>query len=447
MTRDIVLGDELPDWVGAKDFYQKYEPKEVIGRGVSSVVRRCVHKHTGQELAVKIIEITAEKMTVQQLEEVKNSTMKEIHVLNVVKGHPSIITLIDSYESATFIFLVFDLMRRGELFDYLTEKVTLSEKETRSIMRELLEAVQYLHSLSIVHRDLKPENVLLDDQGHIKLSDFGFSVQLQPYQQLRELCGTPGYLAPEILKCSMDETHPGYGKEVDLWACGVILFTLLAGSPPFWHRKQLLMLRTIMEGRYQLGSPEWADRSDTVKDLISRLLVVEPSLRLTANQALAHPFFRQYQKEEARRFGPRKTFRVGAPRRRRGRVRSVAVTPVSPPGSDPDRPGLHPGAAALVPVSAADARGAERRPVLAARRAEAHRRLRLPHLRTLGEEGGAAEPRGALPERGQGLPAGLGRVGELEVLFTVIQHKLRVHRSRDHLRSHGGPLWHMIPGV
>ncbi|XP_028845014.1 phosphorylase b kinase gamma catalytic chain, liver/testis isoform isoform X2 [Denticeps clupeoides] len=310
MTRDIVLGDELPDWVGAKDFYQKYEPKEVIGRGVSSVVRRCVHKHTGQELAVKIIEITAEKMTVQQLEEVKNSTMKEIHVLNVVKGHPSIITLIDSYESATFIFLVFDLMRRGELFDYLTEKVTLSEKETRSIMRELLEAVQYLHSLSIVHRDLKPENVLLDDQGHIKLSDFGFSVQLQPYQQLRELCGTPGYLAPEILKCSMDETHPGYGKEVDLWACGVILFTLLAGSPPFWHRKQLLMLRTIMEGRYQLGSPEWADRSDTVKDLISRLLVVEPSLRLTANQALAHPFFRQYQKEEARRFGPRKTFRV-----------------------------------------------------------------------------------------------------------------------------------------
>ncbi|KAJ8284529.1 hypothetical protein COCON_G00033790 [Conger conger] len=131
MTRDIVLGDELPDWVGAKEFYQKYDPKEVIGRGVSSVVRRCIHKQTGQELAVKIIEITAEKMTAQQLEEVKNSTLKEIHILNVVSGHPSIITLIDSYESATFIFLVFDLMRRGELFDYLTEKVTLSEKEAR----------------------------------------------------------------------------------------------------------------------------------------------------------------------------------------------------------------------------------------------------------------------------------------------------------------------------
>ncbi|KAF7238746.1 Phosphorylase b kinase gamma catalytic chain, liver/testis isoform [Varanus komodoensis] len=309
MTRDVGLDDELPDWAGAKEFYQKYDPKDVIGRGVSSVVRRCIHKQTGQEYAVKIIEVTPERMTPQQLEEVRTSTGKEIAILRQVSGHPFIITLIDSYETSTFMFLVFDLMRRGELFDYLTEKVTLSEKETRCIMRALLEAVSYLHANHIIHRDLKPENILMDDDLSIKLSDFGFSCHLEPGEKLRELCGTPGYLAPEILKCSMDETHPGYGKEVDLWACGVIFFTLLAGSPPFWHRKQMLMLRMIMEGQYQFGSPEWDDRSDTVKDLISRLLQVDPAERLTAEQALQHPFFHRYGKEH-RHFSPFRKFRV-----------------------------------------------------------------------------------------------------------------------------------------
>nr|2Y7J_A Chain A, PHOSPHORYLASE B KINASE GAMMA CATALYTIC CHAIN, TESTIS/LIVER ISOFORM [Homo sapiens]2Y7J_B Chain B, PHOSPHORYLASE B KINASE GAMMA CATALYTIC CHAIN, TESTIS/LIVER ISOFORM [Homo sapiens]2Y7J_C Chain C, PHOSPHORYLASE B KINASE GAMMA CATALYTIC CHAIN, TESTIS/LIVER ISOFORM [Homo sapiens]2Y7J_D Chain D, PHOSPHORYLASE B KINASE GAMMA CATALYTIC CHAIN, TESTIS/LIVER ISOFORM [Homo sapiens] len=283
--------DELPDWAAAKEFYQKYDPKDVIGRGVSSVVRRCVHRATGHEFAVKIMEVTAERLSPEQLEEVREATRRETHILRQVAGHPHIITLIDSYESSSFMFLVFDLMRKGELFDYLTEKVALSEKETRSIMRSLLEAVSFLHANNIVHRDLKPENILLDDNMQIRLSDFGFSCHLEPGEKLRELCGTPGYLAPEILKCSMDETHPGYGKEVDLWACGVILFTLLAGSPPFWHRRQILMLRMIMEGQYQFSSPEWDDRSSTVKDLISRLLQVDPEARLTAEQALQHPFF------------------------------------------------------------------------------------------------------------------------------------------------------------
>ncbi|XP_050021893.1 phosphorylase b kinase gamma catalytic chain, liver/testis isoform isoform X2 [Alexandromys fortis] len=208
------------------------------------------------------------------------------------------------------MFLVFDLMRKGELFDYLTEKVALSEKETRAIMRSLLEAVSFLHANNIVHRDLKPENILLDDNMQIRLSDFGFSCHLEPGEKLRELCGTPGYLAPEILKCSMDETHPGYGKEVDLWACGVILFTLLAGSPPFWHRRQILMLRMIMEGQYQFSSPEWDDRSDTVKDLISKLLQVNPEERLTAEQALQHPFFERCEGSQPWNLTPRQKFRV-----------------------------------------------------------------------------------------------------------------------------------------
>ncbi|XP_049761050.1 phosphorylase b kinase gamma catalytic chain, skeletal muscle/heart isoform isoform X2 [Elephas maximus indicus] len=234
-------------------------------------------------------------------------------------------------------------MKRGELFDYLTEKVTLSEKETRKIMRALLEVICTLHKLNIVHRDLKPENILLDDNMNIKLTDFGFSCQLEPGERLREICGTPSYLAPEIIECSMNDNHPGYGKEVDMWSTGVIMYTLLAGSPPFWHRKQMLMLRMIMSGSYQFGSPEWDDHSDTVKDLvrgfrarggralchagepvslfsvplpcpqISRFLVVSPQGRCTVEEALAHPFFQQYVVEEVRHFSPRGKFKVRGP--------------------------------------------------------------------------------------------------------------------------------------
>lgn len=304
--------DELPACDEAKEFYNKYEPRELLGRGVTSVVRLCVEKETQKEYAVKIIDVSGENCSDNYpVEQAKEDTMREIKVLKLCSNHKYIINLHDVFETSTFIFLIFELCKKGELFDYLTQVVTLSEKRTRIIMRQLLEAVKFIHGKNIVHRDLKPENILLDDDMNVKLTDFGLATMLEEDQELTDLCGTPGYLAPEVLNVSMNEFAPGYRKEVDMWAVGVIMYTLLSGSPPFWHRKQIYMLRAIMEGKYQFNSSEWNDVSTTPKDLISKLLVVDPKKRLTAEDALQHPFFQRDMGTIRKSFNARKMFRSG----------------------------------------------------------------------------------------------------------------------------------------
>ncbi|KAF7993302.1 hypothetical protein HCN44_006362 [Aphidius gifuensis] len=283
--------DLLPDKDAAKGFYAKYEPKEILGRGISSTVRRCIEKETGIEYAAKIIDISNEPHDGVEGHTMMEATMQEVQILRQVAGHHYIIELHDVFESSTFIFLIFEICKNGELFDYLTSVVTLSEKKTRYIMRQVFEGVLHIHDQGIVHRDLKPENILLDDNLNVKITDFGFARMLKNGEKLHDLCGTPGYLAPEVLKCNMFENAEGYGYEVDVWACGVIMFTLLVGCPPFWHRKQMVMLRNIMEGKYTFTSPEWADITDAPKDLISKILVVDPLKRISITEALDHPFF------------------------------------------------------------------------------------------------------------------------------------------------------------
>jgi phosphorylase kinase gamma subunit len=294
--------DELPDREKAREFYSKYELKDVLGKGISSIVRRCIEKSTGKEYAAKIVEYCDE--------EIKQSTLTEIEIMKLIGGHPNIIEIHETFESDSFAFIVMELCPNGELFDYLTQVVRLSEKKTRLIMRSIFESVYWLHNMNIVHRDLKPENILLDKGMNVKISDFGFAVQLQEGELLKDLCGTPGYLAPETLSCSMYENMPGYGKEVDMWSCGVILFTLLSGSPPFWHRRQVIMLRTIMEGNYSFSSPEWDDISEHAKNLIRNLLIVDPTQRFTAEQALNSPFFQRDTAKPQRTFFARRTFKV-----------------------------------------------------------------------------------------------------------------------------------------
>ncbi|XP_031787649.1 phosphorylase b kinase gamma catalytic chain, skeletal muscle/heart isoform isoform X2 [Nasonia vitripennis] len=301
--------DLLPDKDAAKGFYAKYEPKEILGRGISSTVRRCIEKETGIEYAAKIIDISCEPHDGIDSHSMKDATMQEVQILRRVAGHPYIIELHDVFESNTFIFLIFELCKNGELFDYLTSVVTLSEKKTRYIMRQVFEGVQHVHNQGIVHRDLKPENILLDDNLNVKITDFGFARFLKPGEKLFDLCGTPGYLAPEVLKCNMFEKSDGYSFEVDVWACGVIMFTLLVGCPPFWHRKQMVMLRNIMEGKYSFTSPEWADITEAPKDLISKLLVVDPTKRISIKEALEHSFFHTVELK-AKSFNARKRFQL-----------------------------------------------------------------------------------------------------------------------------------------
>eukprot|EP00112_Aurelia_sp_Birch-Aquarium-sp1_P013891 Seg2976.3 transcript_id=Seg2976.3/GoldUCD/mRNA.D3Y31 product="Phosphorylase b kinase gamma catalytic chain skeletal muscle/heart isoform" protein_id=Seg2976.3/GoldUCD/D3Y31 len=272
-------------------FYQKYEPKETLGSGLSSVVRRCIHKETQKEYAVKIIDRYSDKGKAMKGRDEEQQVRTEIQTLSKVAGHPNIIKLVDVYESAAFFFLVFELAPGGELFDYLTRVVTIAEKEARKIMCQIFSAISHMHKNDVIHRDLKPENILFDSQNRVVITDFGFAVILAENETVREFCGTYGYLAPETLKCCMYENMPGYGREVDLWACGVILYTLLVGFAPFWHRKQITMIKNITKGDYKFGSPEWDDISESPKDLIRKLLVVDPKQRITAEQALLHPWF------------------------------------------------------------------------------------------------------------------------------------------------------------
>ncbi|CAF0878466.1 unnamed protein product [Adineta steineri] len=276
------INDELPNREDAEQFYQEYDPIEVIGRGSSSIVWKCVEKLTGKEYACKIIKFNDSNECA--------AILCEIQILKLVGKHPNIIDIVASFETPNYVFIVMELCPNGDLSDYLTEDKCLSEKRTRQIMSSILNAVNHLHSHDIVHRDLKLENVLMDSKMNVKIIDFGFAVQILENKPLFNVLGTLSYMAPELLRCSQDGM-PGYGLPVDLWACGVILYRLLVGFLPFRNRKQHLIFRMIKEGQYIMTGSEWSNVSETEKDLIRHLLDIDPSKRYTAAQALQHPFF------------------------------------------------------------------------------------------------------------------------------------------------------------
>ncbi|KAK4807972.1 hypothetical protein QYF61_016203 [Mycteria americana] len=245
--------------------------------GATSVVYSCEEKGTGTPYAAKILKKTIDKKIVRT----------EIGVL-LRLSHPNIIKLKEIFETPSEIALVLELVTGGELFDRIVERGFYSERDAAHVVKQILEAVLYLHENGVVHRDLKPENLLYADlspDAPLKIGDFGLSKIVDEQDTMKTVCGTPGYCAPEILHgCP-------YGPEVDMWSVGVITYILLCGFEPFFDpRGDQYMYSRILTCDYEFVSPWWDEVSLNAKDLVRKLIVLDPQKRLTVYQALEHPW-------------------------------------------------------------------------------------------------------------------------------------------------------------
>ncbi|XP_018431744.1 PREDICTED: calcium/calmodulin-dependent protein kinase type II subunit gamma isoform X7 [Nanorana parkeri] len=262
-------------------FTDEYQLYEELGKGAFSVVRRCVKKSTNQEFAAKII--NTKKLSARDHQKLE----REARICRLLK-HPNIVRLHESISEEGFHYLVFDLVTGGELFEDIVAREYYSEADASHCIHQILESVQHIHQHDIVHRDLKPENLLLASKckgAAVKLADFGLAIEVQGDQQAWfGFAGTPGYLSPEVLR------KDPYGKPVDIWACGVILYILLVGYPPFWDEDQHKLYQQIKAGAYDFPSPEWDTVTPEAKNLINQMLTINPAKRITADQALKHPW-------------------------------------------------------------------------------------------------------------------------------------------------------------
>ncbi|GFV88007.1 hypothetical protein TNCV_3241571 [Trichonephila clavipes] len=257
----------------------KYEFKDLLGTGAFSQVVLAESKDESSKMyAIKCIDKKALKGKEDSLE-------NEIKVLRRLK-HPNIVQLVETFEDKNKVYLVMELVTGGELFDRIVEKGSYTEKDASHLIRQILEAVDYMHSQGVVHRDLKPENLLYyspDEDSKIMISDFGLS-KMEDSGIMATACGTPGYVAPEVL------AQKPYGKAVDVWSIGVIAYILLCGYPPFYDENDANLFAQILKGDFEFDSPYWDEISDSAKDFIRHLICVDMDKRYTCKQALAHPW-------------------------------------------------------------------------------------------------------------------------------------------------------------
>ncbi|KAL8612917.1 hypothetical protein ACOMHN_034994 [Nucella lapillus] len=261
-------------------FQERYEIGQVIGEGNFALVRECVDKSTGRHFALKIIDKAKCKGKEQ-------AVASEVDILRRLK-HPNIVQLVEDLDRSDALYLVMDLVKGGDLFEAISSASQYTERDASGMVYNLLSALKYLHSSAIVHRDIKPENILVSDHGDgsqsLMLGDFGLATEVD--DTLYTVCGTPTYVAPEVI------AEIGYGVKADIWSAGVIIYILLCGFPPFASPtdNQDELFDLIMQGQVDFPSPFWDHVSDTAKELILGMLEVDPQNRLSAVDALQHPW-------------------------------------------------------------------------------------------------------------------------------------------------------------
>lgn len=254
-----------------------------LGTGAFSTVREG-YQRSNRDVAFAVKCVNRKKLS----EEDEAALLDEVDILKEM-NHVHIIRLYDFFTEPSTYYLVMEQMSGGELFDRIVAKAYYNEKEARDTCKILLEAVGYMHQNHVAHRDLKPENLLLlskDDDSAVKIADFGFAKKVHEENSLTTQCGTPGYVAPEIL-----EGTP-YDQRADMWSVGVILYILLGGYPPFIESTQRDLFRKIRRGEYEFHEEYWGTVSAEAKELISSLLTVKASNRLDAEQALQNSWIR-----------------------------------------------------------------------------------------------------------------------------------------------------------